>query len=76
MSTCAFSPNSKYLAVGSQDSTVKVWDLRGQNNIKEEKENYSQIKAHMCGVTSLCWIKNFKGENIGNDILASSSASG
>ena len=75
LSNCAFSPNSKYLAVGSQDSTVKVWDLRGQNNPQKE-QTFSQIKSHMCGITSLTWIKNFRGENIGTDILASSSSSG
>ena len=32
LSSCAFSHNSKFIAVGSVDSVVKVWDLRGQGN--------------------------------------------
>lgn len=35
-----------------------------------------QIKSHMCGVTSLAWVKNLRSELMGTDILASSSSSG
>ena len=62
------------MAVGSVDSIVKVWDLRGGDKEKDDK-NITHIKLHMCGVTSLAWIKGLKNGEIG-DVLASASSSG
>jgi WD40 repeat protein len=28
LSACAFSPSSRYLAAGSIDSVIKLWDLK------------------------------------------------
>ena len=75
LTACAFSPNSKYIAVGSVDSLVKVWDLRGQSNSQKE-QNVAQVKSHMCGVTSIAWLKNLRPELTSSDILASASSSG
>lgn len=75
LSSCAFSPNSRYIAAGSVDSIVKLWDLRGDKNAEKERD-VIQIKSHMCGVTSLAWIKNLRSESIGGELLASASSSG
>lgn len=32
LSACSFSPTSKFLAVGSVDSLIKIWDLRSDKN--------------------------------------------
>ena len=74
LSSCSFSPSSKYIAVGSVDSAVKVWDLRGQKESKDQ--NIYHIKSHMCGVTSLAWIRNLRSDLMGSDILGSASSSG
>lgn len=73
LSVCAFSHNSKFLAVGSVDSVVKLWDLRGDKN---QSQSNLQIKSHMGSVTSFAWIKSLKGDNFGSEILASASLSG
>ena len=59
LTSCAFSPSSKYIAVGSVDSLIKVWDLRGQN---QKESSIMQIKSHMCGVTSLAWVRKYRSE--------------
>lgn len=74
LSVCAFSHNSKFLAVGSVDSVVKLWDLRGDKNQKDQST--LQIRSHMGSITSFAWIKTLKGEAFGSEILASSSLSG
>jgi WD40 repeat protein len=48
--------------VGSIDSLIKIWDLRGDKNTQKEP---LYIKSHMGGVSSLAWIKALKGENYG-----------
>lgn len=74
LNTCSFSPNSKYLAVGSVDSLVKLWDLRAEKSQKDQ--SVIQIKSHMGAVSSFAWIRNLKGEAYGSEVLASSSTSG
>lgn len=74
LAVCAFSHNSKFLAVGSVDSVVKLWDLRADKNQKDHSP--LQIKSHMGAITSLAWLKNVRGEAYGSDNLASSSSSG
>ena len=74
MSVCAFSPNSKFLAVGSVDSVVKLWDLKTDKNQKDQST--LQIKSHMGAITSFAWIKNLRGEAYGSENLASASSSG
>ena len=74
LSVCAFSPNSKFLAVGSVDSVVKLWDLRGDKTQKDQ--SLMQIKSHMGAISSLAWIRSLKGDAYGNEILASASQSG
>jgi WD40 repeat protein len=65
LTSCAFSHNSRYIAVGSVDSVVKLWDLRGDKNADKD-QNIVQIKSHMCGVTSLAWIKNMRSDLVGS----------
>jgi WD40 repeat protein len=74
LSACAFSPNSKFLAVGSVDSVVKLWDLKSDKNQKDQ--SISQIKSHLGAISSLAWIKSLKGEGYGTETLASASTSG
>lgn len=74
LSVCAFSHNSNFLAVGSVDSVVKLWNLRSDKNQKDQST--MQIKSHMGSITSFAWIKSLKGEGFGSEILASSSLSG
>lgn len=59
LSVCTFSHNSKFLAVGSVDSVVKLWDLRGDKSQKDQ--SIMQIKSHMGAISSLAWIKSLKG---------------
>ena len=56
VTSTAFSHNSKYIAAGAVDSTLKVWDLKA----KQEKDNCTTIKSHLGGVTSLAWLKSIK----------------
>jgi len=35
-----------------------------------------QIRSHMCGVTSLAWLKKYRNEIAASEVLASSSSSG
>lgn len=65
LTSCAFSHQSKYIAVGSIDSVVKLWDLRGDKNT-EKDQNIHQIKSHMCGVTSLAWLKYLRSDLVGS----------
>lgn len=44
----AWSPNGKYLAVGSSDKTVKVWDMNSRQKI-------STLIGHTDGVESVTW---------------------
>jgi WD40 repeat protein len=74
LSVCSFSHNSKFLAVGSVDSVVKLWDLRGDKNQKDQ--SMLQIKSHMGAISSFAWIKSLKGDSYGSEILASASQSG
>jgi WD40 repeat protein len=74
LSVCAFSHNSKFLAVGSVDSVVKLWDLKGDKTQKDQ--SLLQIKSHMGSITSFAWIRALKGDAYGTEILASASLSG
>jgi WD40 repeat protein len=47
-----FSPSSQYIAGGSSDSLIKIWDM------KNHKQVYSTIKSHVGSITSIGWIKN------------------
>jgi WD40 repeat protein len=49
-----FSPHSNYIAAGSSDSLIKVWDLKNNN----QKNTYATIKSHVGSVSSLAWIRN------------------
>jgi WD40 repeat protein len=64
-----FSNHSHFIAAGSSDCLVKIWDM------KNHKQVYSTIKSHVGQVTSLSWIKN-SGIEKGPEILASSSTIG
>jgi WD40 repeat protein len=71
------------LAVGSVDSTIKLWDLRNDKNSQKDQQSTLLKSHHMGSVTSMTWIKNMKSQMIGGldkneriDILASSSSSG
>jgi WD40 repeat protein len=48
-----FSPHSNYIAAGSSDSLIKVWDLKSN-----QKNTYGTIKSHVGSVSSLAWIRN------------------
>lgn len=63
---CMFSSDSKYIAAGSADSLVKLWELHKNNDVN------SIIKSHIGSVTSLAWIRR---ANQG-EILASASSIG
>ena len=47
-----FSPQSHYIAAGSSDCLVKIWDM------KNHKHVFSTIKSHVASVNSLAWIKS------------------
>lgn len=49
---CIFSPKSKFIAAGSVNSTVKIWDMK---HIKE-REPMKKLKGHVGAVTSLAWV--------------------
>jgi WD40 repeat protein len=46
-----FSNNSHYVAAGSSDSLIKIWDM------KNHKHVYLTLDSHNGAVTSLGWIK-------------------
>ena len=52
VNSCLFSHKSKYIAAGSVNSTVKIWDMK---NIKE-REPMKKLKGHVGAVTSLAWV--------------------
>jgi len=49
-----FSPKSKFIAAGSVNSTVKVWDMKSN----KEKQALHKLKGHAGAVTSIAWINN------------------
>lgn len=53
-----FSSQSHYIAAGSSDFYVKIWDM------KNHKHVFSTIKSHVASVNSLAWIKNLGMEKI------------
>lgn len=65
-----FSPQSHYIAAGSSDCLVKIWDM------KNHKHVFSTIKSHVASVTSLAWIKHLGMEKVQGDVLASASSIG
>lgn len=62
---CLFSPRSKYIAAGSVNSTVKIWDMKAN----KQKQAIRKLKGHTGAVTSIGWINN-------EQLIASSSTSG
>ena len=46
ISSVAFSPDGKVIASGSNDKTIKLWSLSGQNEI-------ATLEGHQGGVTSI-----------------------
>ena len=63
VNSCAFSSNSKYIAAGGSDSTVKIFEM------KSNRSEYLTLKSHFGSVTSVAWAKN-------DEIIASSSIMG
>ncbi len=53
-----FSSQSHYIAAGSSDFLVKIWDM------KNHKHVFSTIKSHVASVNSLAWIRNLGMEKI------------
>ena len=47
-----FSSHSHYIATGSSDCLIKIWDMKNYKNV------FSTIKSHVGPVNSLGWIKN------------------
>lgn len=48
---CLFSTKSKYIAAGSVNSTVKIWDMK----VNKDKEPFRKLKGHTGAVTSIAW---------------------
>ena len=44
-----FSPDGKYLVTGSEDASLKIWDLKNQQNLHTLKVK----KFHQSGLTTL-----------------------
>lgn len=65
VNSCLFSHKSKFIAAGSVNGTVKIWDMK---NIKE-REPMKKLKGHVGAVTSLAWVGQ-------EEIIASSSTCG
>ena len=47
----AFKPNSYLLASGSQDNTVRLWDMRERDNLRHVRT----LRGHTDRVTSVAW---------------------
>lgn len=50
INSCAFSPNSRYIAAGGTDSVVKVWETKSNS-----RDIYLNLKEHFGSVSSVCW---------------------
>ncbi len=53
VNSVAFSPDSKYLASGSDDKTVKLWSV-------EAKKEITTLRGHRDKVTSIAFSPNGK----------------
>ena len=68
MTCIAFSPNGRYLASGSKDNTIRIWDL---SNIEIQEENSMEHNEVPCSeiiqtnfpIFSLAW------REVSNDLL-------
>ena len=65
INTCLFSPKSKFIAAGSVNSTVKVWDMKNT----KEREPIKKLKGHVGAITSLACANH-------EEMIASSSTCG
>lgn len=65
-----FSSHSHYIAAGSSDCLVKIWDM------KNHKHVYSTIKSHVGSVSSIAWIKSLGTEKAQGEIISSASSIG
>ena len=51
VSSLAFKPNSYLLASGSQDNTVRIWDVGDNTNLRHVRT----LRGHTDGVKSVAW---------------------
>ena len=51
VTSLAFKPNSYLLASGSQDDTVRIWDVRDRDNLRHVRT----LRGHTADVTSVAW---------------------
>ncbi|KAI9899197.1 hypothetical protein N3K66_005658 [Trichothecium roseum] len=64
----SLSANNRYLATGSEDTTVRIWEPRGLNagnSGEREMRPVAVMRAHVTGIQTLKWL--------GEDYLLSSS---